>query len=302
VFCHNKDVGLKAIIAIHNTVLGPALGGTRMWPYKSEAEALNDVLRLSRGMTYKNAVAGLNLGGGKAVIIGNPETNKSEALLRALGRYINSLGGRFIVSEDVGTNVEDMELIRQAVAVQRAAGIFTTASAGNSGTGCGTVQDPPAMHDESFSVAALNCPGNVCSDALATFSSRGPVTVDASNRVKPDIAAPGTSVRSATNSSDTAYVSMQGTSMAGPHVAGATALVLSAVPSLSGNVTGTESRLTGGAVRNYHLDLFVGRRAWFLGVSDRPGRHSWAHQVPVFDGSKICERKGRKVSRKSGSI
>ena len=70
VFCHNKDAGLKAIIAIHNTVLGPALGGTRMWPYKSEQEALNDVLRLSRGMTYKNAVAGLNLGGGKAVIIG----------------------------------------------------------------------------------------------------------------------------------------------------------------------------------------------------------------------------------------
>ena len=83
VFCHNKDAGLKAIIAIHNTVLGPALGGTRMWPYKSEQEALNDVLRLSRGMTYKNAVAGLNIGGGKAVIIGNPATDKSEALFRA---------------------------------------------------------------------------------------------------------------------------------------------------------------------------------------------------------------------------
>src|SRR3546814_11670765 len=79
VFCHNKDAGLKAIIAIHNTVLGPALGGTRMWPYKSEAEALNDVLRLSRGMTYKNAVAGLDIGGGKAVIIGDPSTDKSEA-------------------------------------------------------------------------------------------------------------------------------------------------------------------------------------------------------------------------------
>jgi subtilisin family serine protease len=149
-----------------------------------------------------------------------------------------------------GCDAPNMEIIRQAVAAQRAAGIFTTASAGNSGSGCGTVQDPPAMHDESFSVAALNCPGNVCGDALAPFSSRGPVTIDASNRVKPDIAAPGTAVRSATNSSDTAYVSMQGTSMAGPHVAGAAALVLSAVPSLNGNVSGTEARLTGGAVRN----------------------------------------------------
>jgi serine protease AprX len=149
-----------------------------------------------------------------------------------------------------GCDAANMELIRQAVAAQRAAGIFTTASAGNSGSGCSTVLDPPAMHDESFSVGALNCPGNVCGDTLATFSSRGPVTIDASNRVKPDIAAPGTAVRSATNSSDTAYVSMQGTSMAGPHVAGAVALVLSAVPSLNGNVSGTESRLTGGAVRN----------------------------------------------------
>ena len=85
VFCHNKDVGLKAIIAIHNTVLGPALGGTRMWPYESEQDALNDVLRLSRGMTYKNAVAGLNLGGGKAVIIGDPAADKSEGLFRAFG-------------------------------------------------------------------------------------------------------------------------------------------------------------------------------------------------------------------------
>ncbi|MEO5629142.1 MAG: Glu/Leu/Phe/Val dehydrogenase dimerization domain-containing protein, partial [Thermomonas sp.] len=88
VFCHNKDAGLKAIIAIHNTVLGPALGGTRMWPYQNEAEALNDVLRLSRGMTYKNAVAGLNLGGGKAVIIGDPASDKSEALFRSFGQFV----------------------------------------------------------------------------------------------------------------------------------------------------------------------------------------------------------------------
>ncbi len=149
-----------------------------------------------------------------------------------------------------GCDAANMELIRQAVAAQRAAGIFTTASAGNSGSGCSTVQDPPAMHDGSFSVGALSCTGNVCGDTLAGFSSRGPVTVDASNRVKPDIAAPGTAVRSATNTSDTAYVSMQGTSMAGPHVAGAVALVLSAVPSLSGNVGGTETRLTANTVRN----------------------------------------------------
>ena len=111
VFCHNKDAGLKAIIAIHNTVLGPALGGTRMWPYKSEDEALNDVLRLSRGMTYKNAVAGLNIGGGKAVIIGNPATDKSEALFRAFGQFVESLGGRYITAEDVGIDVNDMEYV-----------------------------------------------------------------------------------------------------------------------------------------------------------------------------------------------
>ncbi|MBW8824241.1 MAG: Glu/Leu/Phe/Val dehydrogenase [Xanthomonadales bacterium] len=111
VFCHNKDAGLKAIIAIHNTVLGPALGGTRMWPYKSEDEALNDVLRLSRGMTYKNAVAGLNLGGGKAVIIGDPAKDKSEALFRAFGQFVESLGGRYITAEDVGIDVNDMEFV-----------------------------------------------------------------------------------------------------------------------------------------------------------------------------------------------
>ena len=111
VFCHNKDAGLKAIIAIHDTTLGPALGGTRMWPYKNEQEALNDVLRLSRGMTYKNAVAGLDIGGGKAVIIGNPATDKSEALFRAFGQFVESLGGRYITAEDVGIDVNDMEYV-----------------------------------------------------------------------------------------------------------------------------------------------------------------------------------------------
>jgi leucine dehydrogenase len=111
VFCHNKDAGLKAIIAIHSTVLGPALGGLRMWPYKSEQEALNDVLRLSRGMSYKNAVAGLNIGGGKAVIIGDPNKDKSEVLFRAFGRFVDSLGGRYITAEDVGIDVNDMEYV-----------------------------------------------------------------------------------------------------------------------------------------------------------------------------------------------
>ena len=111
VFCHNKDAGLKAIIAIHNTVLGPALGGTRMWAYKTEQDALNDVLRLSRGMTYKAAVAGLNLGGGKAVIIGDPNKDKSESLFRAFGRYVASLNGRYITAEDVGIDVNDMEFV-----------------------------------------------------------------------------------------------------------------------------------------------------------------------------------------------
>jgi len=111
ILCHNKDVGLKAIIAIHNTALGPALGGTRMWPYKSEEEALIDVLRLSKGMTYKAAAAGLNLGGGKAVIIGDPKTQKTEGIFRAFGVYINSLNGRYITAEDVGTSVNDMEYV-----------------------------------------------------------------------------------------------------------------------------------------------------------------------------------------------
>lgn len=111
VFCHNKDVGLKAIIAIHNTALGPALGGTRMWNYKNEEEALVDVLRLSKGMSYKAACAGLNLGGGKAVIIGDPKTQKTEALFRAFGRFVGSLNGRYITAEDVGTTVKEMEYV-----------------------------------------------------------------------------------------------------------------------------------------------------------------------------------------------
>lgn len=112
VYCCDESVGLKAIIAIHSTVLGPSLGGARMWNYESEEEALIDVLRLSRGMTYKAAVTGLNLGGGKAVIIGDPKKIKSEALFRSFGRFVQSLGGRYITAEDVGTNTNDMEYVR----------------------------------------------------------------------------------------------------------------------------------------------------------------------------------------------
>jgi len=111
VFCNDNTTGLKAIIAIHNTTLGPALGGTRMWPYATEAEALTDVLRLSRGMTYKAAVAGLNLGGGKAVIIGDSRKDKSEALMRRFGKFVDSLGGKYITAEDVGIGTRDMEYV-----------------------------------------------------------------------------------------------------------------------------------------------------------------------------------------------
>jgi leucine dehydrogenase len=107
-FCNDNETGLKAIIAVHNTVLGPALGGTRMWAYNNEVDALTDVLRLSRGMTYKNSISGLNLGGGKAVIIGDARTMKSEALMRRFGKFVNSLGGKYITAEDVGIGTADM--------------------------------------------------------------------------------------------------------------------------------------------------------------------------------------------------
>ena len=111
-FCNDSATGLKAIIAVHNTVLGPALGGTRMWSYQNEAEALNDVLRLSKRMTYKNAISGLNLGGGKAVIIGDIATEKTEALMRKFGSFVDSLGGKYITAEDVGMDTKDMDYVR----------------------------------------------------------------------------------------------------------------------------------------------------------------------------------------------
>ena len=111
VFTHDPASGLRAIIAVHSLALGPAAGGCRMWPYASSADALEDVLRLSKGMSYKNAMADLPMGGGKAVIIGDPQTDKSEALFEAYGTRVNALGGQYITAEDVGTTVRDMEIV-----------------------------------------------------------------------------------------------------------------------------------------------------------------------------------------------
>lgn len=112
VMCHDKATGLKAIVAIHNTVLGPAMGGTRMWHYANEAEAMTDVLRLSRGMTLKNSIAGLNIGGGKAVLIGDAKKLKNEAYMRRFGKFIHSLGGKYWTAEDVNMSTADMEYVR----------------------------------------------------------------------------------------------------------------------------------------------------------------------------------------------
>lgn len=128
VFCQDNETGLRAIIGIHNTVLGPALGGTRMWNYASDAEALQDLLRLARGMTYKAAISGLNLGGGKAVIIGDVEKLKSEALLRRFGKFIENLNGKYVTAEDVNMSPEDMEYI--AMETRHVTGLAESAGGG----------------------------------------------------------------------------------------------------------------------------------------------------------------------------
>jgi leucine dehydrogenase len=156
VFCHDKATGLRAIIAIHDTTLGPALGGCRMYPYASEDEAVVDVLRLARGMTYKAAASGLNLGGGKSVIIGDPERDKSEEHFRSFGRYLETLGGRYIVAEDVGTSTEDMEYIR--IETSHVVGVDVTH--GGSGdpspfTALGVLQGMKACAEEVFGDASL---------------------------------------------------------------------------------------------------------------------------------------------------
>ncbi len=113
VMCHDPATNLKAIISIHDTTLGPACGGTRIWPYATEEEALEDVLRLSRAMTYKSAAAGLHMGGGKGVIIADPNKDKTEALMRAYGRFVGTLGGRYLTTTDVGSTGRDLEVVRQ---------------------------------------------------------------------------------------------------------------------------------------------------------------------------------------------
>ncbi|MEZ7236952.1 Glu/Leu/Phe/Val dehydrogenase dimerization domain-containing protein [Rhodococcus sp. GXMU-t2271] len=129
VFCQDAATGLRAIVAIHSTALGPALGGTRFYPYADEATALEDVLRLSWGMTYKAAVAGVNLGGGKAVILGDPATDKSDALLAAYGRFVESLGGRYVTAADVGTAAGDLDVVGRYTRYA----VGRTAAAGGSG-------------------------------------------------------------------------------------------------------------------------------------------------------------------------
>lgn len=156
VFCHDPSVNLKAIIIIHDTTLGPALGGCRMRIYTAEEDAIIDCLRLSRGMTYKAAAAGLNLGGGKAVIIADPRKDKSEELLRSYGKFVNSLNGRYITAEDMGTSVEDMEIVLQetpfVTGVSRAQGGSGDPSPF---TALGTVHGIKACAEEVFGSTSL---------------------------------------------------------------------------------------------------------------------------------------------------
>ncbi|HEY8491187.1 MAG TPA: amino acid dehydrogenase [Dehalococcoidia bacterium] len=139
-FCHDRATGLRAIVCIHDTTLGPALGGTRMLPYASEEEAVRDVLRLARAMTYKNAAAGLDHGGGKAVIIGDPKQDKSEALFRAYGRFVQGLGGRYVTTTDVGTTMTDMDLVLRETA------FVTGYSQANGGSGDTSILTSVTVH------------------------------------------------------------------------------------------------------------------------------------------------------------
>lgn len=156
VFFSDPKSGLSSIIAVHDTTLGPALGGTRMWDYASEEDALNDVLRLSKAMTYKASLAGLNLGGGKGIIIGDPHKAKSEALFRAYGRAVNSLGGRYITAEDVGTTPQDLAIVMRETKWL----VGKPPEAGGSGdsapaTGFGVFQGMRALAKEAWGKASL---------------------------------------------------------------------------------------------------------------------------------------------------
>ena len=156
VMCSDPEVGLKTIIAIHDTTLGPASGGTRMWPYESEEAAVQDALRLSRAMTYKSAAADLPMGGGKGVIIGDPRIQKTEALLRAYGTFVDTLGGRYLTTTDVGTTTRDLEYIHQTT--DHVLGLPTTV--GSSGdtsimTGLGIYMGMKACARETWGSDAL---------------------------------------------------------------------------------------------------------------------------------------------------
>lgn len=155
--CSDPESNLKAIIAVHNTVLGPAMGGARMWSYSSEADAMTDVLRLSRGMTFKNALAGLNIGGGKAVIIGDPRQDQSEVMMRSFGRFIKNMNGKYITAEDVGMTMQSLEYI--AMETKYVAGL--PKSRGGSGnpspmTALGTYVGIKAAVKKVFGTDSLN--------------------------------------------------------------------------------------------------------------------------------------------------
>lgn len=157
IYCQDRKSGLKAIIVVHDTTLGPALGGTRMWNYQTEEEALEDALRLARGMTYKNAAAGLNLGGGKTVVIGDPKTDKNPEMFLALGRFIDRINGCYITAEDVGTTVHDMDLIQ----METKHVVGTTPGSGSSGdpspvTAYGIYKGMKAAAKEAFGDDSLN--------------------------------------------------------------------------------------------------------------------------------------------------
>jgi len=177
--CQERETGLRAIIALHDTTLGPATGGCRMWTYACEEDAIEDALRLARGMTYKYAAAGVNLGGGKCVVVGDPRTEKSEALFRALGRFIDRLGGAYITGEDVGTTLRDMEYIRMetphVVTLPRdlgGAGDISPATARGTIQGmratCAAVFGTPDLKDRSVAVQGLGMVGSHVLEMLRT--------------------------------------------------------------------------------------------------------------------------------------
>ncbi|PSR35221.1 MAG: leucine dehydrogenase [Sulfobacillus benefaciens] len=184
VFWYDKTTGLKAIVAIHDTTLGPALGGCRMWPYEDEKEAIVDVLRLSRGMTYKNAAMGLDLGGGKSIIWADSRKDKSEALFRSFGRLIQSLGGRYITAEDVGTNADDMATVSRET--EFVGGLKETSGDPSPATALGVLEGMKAaarmvwgtddLHGKTVAIQGLGHVGTLLAKALKDEGSNLIVT------------------------------------------------------------------------------------------------------------------------------